>query len=97
MSRGEPIRDSVEYVVCLLTLISFICLVPSAGRLSPPRRTSQLRTNFSSGYFRNLWSRLDFAGKPLKSCVDVLPIGIVEIWNLNGTNRVNPSHLPELF
>ncbi|KAI0279192.1 hypothetical protein BGY98DRAFT_970046, partial [Russula aff. rugulosa BPL654] len=28
----------------------------------------------------------DFIDKPLKSCVDVIHTGIVEIWNLNDTN-----------
>jgi hypothetical protein len=65
--------------VCVPTLISFICLVPRAGR---------------NGGWRNLCSSIYFMDKPLKSCVDVIHTGIVDIWNLNDTNRVSPPHFP---
>ncbi|KAI0285724.1 hypothetical protein BC826DRAFT_1050460 [Russula brevipes] len=31
----------------------------------------------------DLWSSLDFAGQPLKNCVNIIHVDIVEIWNLN--------------
>ena len=97
ISRGKAIRASIEYVVCPSTLISFICLVPRAGRqpeggcIYPADKP----IDFSSGQWRNLWSPgLEFAEKRLKNFVDVIHTGIVEIWNLNDTNGVS-SHFPD--
>ena len=36
-----------------------------------------------SGYWRNLWSSVDFADQTLKNCVKIIHDDIVEIWNLN--------------
>jgi len=36
-----------------------------------------------SRYWRSLWSSLDFAGQPLKNCVNIIHVDIIEIWNLN--------------
>ncbi|KAI9439394.1 hypothetical protein BJY52DRAFT_1217284 [Lactarius psammicola] len=36
-----------------------------------------------SRYWRHLWSSDDFAGHSLKSCVNVIHVDLVEIWNLN--------------
>ena len=36
-----------------------------------------------SGYWRSLWSSLDFADQLLKNCVNIIHDDIVEIWNLN--------------
>ena len=35
-----------------------------------------------SGYWRSLWSSLDFADQTLKNCVNVIHDDIIEIWNL---------------
>ena len=40
------------------------------------------------GYWRGLWSSLDFADQALKECVNVIHTDIVEIWNLNDKTRV---------
>ena len=98
--RGKAIRACIEYVVCVPTLISFICLVPELDEtvgISTPR-TSQFREiDLLSGYWRNLYSRVDFMDKPLKSCVDVIHAGIVDLWNLNDANRVSSPHFPDFF
>ena len=44
---------------------------------------------FRLGYWRSLWSSLDFADQPLKSCVNIIHVDIVEIWNLYDRNRVS--------
>ncbi|KAH9998788.1 hypothetical protein BJV77DRAFT_1064755 [Russula vinacea] len=52
-------------------------------------------------YWRSLWSSLDFADQPLKSCVNIIHVDIVEIWNLYDRNRyllsnqfkINMSHV----
>ena len=41
-----------------------------------------------SGYWRSLWSSLDFADQSLKDCVNIIHYDIVEIWNLNDKNEV---------
>ncbi|KAN0107065.1 hypothetical protein V8E52_010510 [Russula decolorans] len=54
-----------------------------------------------SRYWRSLWSSLDFADQPLKSCVNIIHVDIVEIWNLYDRNRylssnqfkINISHI----
>jgi len=54
-----------------------------------------------SRYWRSLWSSLDFADQPLKSCVNIIHVDIVEIWNLYDRNRylssnqfkINMSHV----
>ena len=47
------------------------------------------------GYWRGLWSSLDFADQPLKDCVNVIHTDIVEIWNLKDRNKV--SSLPSFL
>jgi len=52
-------------------------------------------------YWRSLWSSLDFADQPLKSCVNIIHVDIVEIWNLFDRHRylssnqfkINMSHI----
>ncbi|KAF8267151.1 hypothetical protein EI94DRAFT_1802156 [Lactarius quietus] len=39
------------------------------------------------GYWRSLWSSLDFADQTLKNCVKIIHDDIVEIWNMNDRNR----------
>jgi len=54
-----------------------------------------------SRYWRSLWSSLDFADQPLKSCVNIIHVDIVEIWNLFDRHRylssnqfkINMSHI----
>ncbi|KAN0135844.1 hypothetical protein V8E53_006296 [Lactarius tabidus] len=36
-----------------------------------------------SRYWRRLWASVDFADHPLKSCVNIIHVDLVEIWNLN--------------
>jgi len=48
------------------------------------------------GYWRNLWSSVDFTGHPLKDCLNVIHEDIVEIWNLNDRTRVS-SPFSQLF
>jgi hypothetical protein len=93
-SRDITIQASIEYVVCLPSLISFICLVLRIGR---SREYIDLTNEpivtkyFLLGYWRSLWSSLDFADQPLKSCVNIIHIDIVEIWNLYDKNRVSSA------
>ncbi|KAI0276081.1 hypothetical protein BGY98DRAFT_1188012 [Russula aff. rugulosa BPL654] len=52
-------------------------------------------------YWRNLWSSHDFAEQPLKSCVNIIHIDIIKIWNLYDRRRylssnqfkINMSHV----
>jgi hypothetical protein len=96
-SLSRAIRASIEYVVCLPTLISFICLVLRNGR---SRKYIDLTDNpipttcFPLGYWRNLWSNLDFADKPVKHCVNVIHIDIVKIWDLDDRNGVSSFSCP---
>ena len=48
-----------------------------------------LTNYYPSGYWRNLWSSLDFADQPLKSCVNIIHVDIVEIWNLCDKTKVS--------
>jgi hypothetical protein len=50
-----------------------------------------------SEYWRSLWSSLDFAGQPLKSCVNIIHIDIIKIWNLYDRRKVGFSQLPYCF
>ena len=96
-SRDITIQAAVEYVVCLAILTLFICLVPGLDESVSisTSRTSQIWTKrFPLGYWRNLWSSLDFADQPLKSCVSVIHNDIVEIWNLYDKTKVSSSQLP---
>ncbi|KAI9451140.1 hypothetical protein BJY52DRAFT_1191197 [Lactarius psammicola] len=40
-----------------------------------------------SGYWHHLWSSVDFADHTLKSCVNIIHVDLVEIWNLNDKTR----------
>ncbi|KAH8985737.1 hypothetical protein EDB86DRAFT_3083324 [Lactarius hatsudake] len=40
-----------------------------------------------SGYWRRLWSSVEFADHTLKSCVNIVHVDLVEIWNLNDKAR----------
>ncbi|KAF8489086.1 hypothetical protein F5888DRAFT_1731195 [Russula emetica] len=42
----------------------------------------------------DLWSSLDFADQPLKSCVNIIHVDIVEIWNLFDRHRVSSPQFP---
>ena len=96
-SLSPAIRASIEYVVCLPTLISFICLALRNGRSREYIDLTDNRiptTCFPLGYWRNLWSNLDFADKPVKHCVNVIHIDIVKIWNLDDRNGVSSFSCP---
>jgi len=43
-------------------------------------------------YWINLWSSLDFVDQFLKSCVNIIHVDIVEIWNLYDKNRYLSSN-----
>ena len=99
-SRDITIQASIEYVVCLPTSISFICLILRIGRSRQyiDLMDEPILTNCSPlGYWGNLWSSLDFADQPLKSCVNIIHTDIVEIWNLHDKNRVSSVQLPCCF
>ena len=92
VNRDIFIQASIEYVVIFpnsgLIYVLDLQSRPSA-RVSPPCRIEQVLTAMVSlGYWRGLWSRLDFADRPLKECLNVIHADIVEIWNLNDTTRV---------
>ena len=79
-SPSRAIQASIKYVVCLLTLISFISLVLRIGR----RREYVYLTNqtisdklFTLGYWCNLWSSLYFADLSLKDCVTVTSFTLI--------------------
>ena len=99
-SRDISIQTSVEYVDCLPTFMSFICFILRIGRsreyidlMDEPFPTNY----FPLGYWRNLRSSLDFAGQPLKSCVNIIHVDIVEIWNLCDKTEVSSPQLPCCF
>jgi hypothetical protein len=39
-------------------------------------------------YWRRLWSSVNFDDHPLKSCVNIIHVDLVEIWNLNDKTGV---------
>ena len=41
------------------------------------------------GYWRSLWSSMDFADQTLNNCVNIIHTDIVEIWNMNDRTRVS--------
>ena len=49
----------------------------------------------SAEYWRRLLSSVDFDEHPLKSCVDIIHIDLVEIWNVN--DRTGVGFLPDLL
>ena len=86
------IQASVEYVVLFLLfcfrLHSFLELDAVVSTL---RRWILADSNIAitmSGYWSSLWLRSDFAHKPLKNCVDIIHLDIVEIWNINDKKKV---------
>ena len=96
-SRDITIQASIEYVVCFPTLVLFIYLILRIGRSREyiDHTDEPILTNyFPLGYWRSLWSSLDFADQPLKSCVNIIHVDIVEIWNLYDRNRVSSPYLP---
>ena len=99
-SRDISIQASIEYVVSLPTFISFICLILRIGRSREyiDLMDEPIPTNYSPlGYWRNLWSSLDFADQPLKSCVNIIHFDIVEIWNLCDKTKVSSQSLAVLI
>ncbi|KAI0275763.1 hypothetical protein BGY98DRAFT_39102 [Russula aff. rugulosa BPL654] len=54
-----------------------------------------------SRYWRSLWSSLEFSDQPLKSCVNIIHVDIIEIWNMYDRHRylssnqfkINMSHV----
>jgi hypothetical protein len=94
-SRDISIQASIEYVGCLPILISLIRLVPRIGRIREYIDLTD-KPNIDKlilGYWRNLWSSLDFIDQFLKSCVNIIHLDIVEIWNLRDKSRVSSPQL----
>ena len=90
-SRDITIQASIEYV-CLPPFILFTNLIFRIGRSREhiDLMHKPILTNYyPSGYWRNLWSSLDFADQPLKSCVNIIHVDIVEIWNLCDKTKVS--------
>jgi hypothetical protein len=95
-SRNITIEASIEYVSGLLSPISFICLVLRVGRSREfiDLTDEPILRNYSPlGYWCSLSSSPDFADQPLQSCVNIIHIDIVEIWNLFDKNRVSSPQL----
>ena len=92
-------HSSFHWVRCLFLDIRLIYLfwfseLDEAVSIST-LRTSQVWWTYSPlGYWRSLWSSLDFADQPLKSCVNIIHVDIVEIWNLFDRHKVNSPQLP---
>ena len=52
-----------------------------------------LQIRFLLGYWRSLWSSMDFVDQPLKNCVKAIHADIVEIWNMDDKTKVSaPCH-----
>jgi hypothetical protein len=99
-SRDITIQASIEYVACLLPFILFIYLIFRIGRSRKYIDLTHkpiLTNDFPLGYWRNLWSSLDFADQPLKSCVNIIHVDIVEIWNLCDKTKVSSPQSPCCF
>ena len=99
-SRDIKIQASIEYVVCLPPFILFIDLILRIGRsreYMDLMHKPHLTNYFPSGYWCNLWSSLHFANQLLGSCVDIIHVDIVEIWNLCDKSKVSSPPLPCCF
>jgi hypothetical protein len=99
-SHDITIQASIEYVVCLPTFVSFICLVLRIGRSREHVDLTAepvLTNRFPLGYWRNLCSSLDFTGQSLESCVDIIHVDIIALWNLYDKKRVSSPQLPRCF
>ena len=96
-SQDITIQASIEYVLRLSTLISFICLVFRIGRSREYMDLTDERILIKfipSEYWRNLWSSPGFTGQTLDNCVNVIHIDIIEIWNLYDRDRVSSLDVP---
>jgi hypothetical protein len=97
------IEASIEYVDPLIPLSNtiFIYLVPRVGQsrkyIHLEKPSQFLRNHVHLGYWRNLQSSLDFVDQTLESCVNVLHVDIVEIWNLNDGDNVSYLRFPYCF
>jgi hypothetical protein len=86
------IHASIEYVVCLSRFISLSVFVLRIGRSRQYIKFTDepiLINLFPLGYWRTLYSNLEFADQPLKSCVNIIHVDIIDIWNLYDRHRVS--------
>ena len=98
-SPSRVINASIEYV-CLSpdSYLVFIGLVlkertrPCVCR--PHRQPNSEKNYFALGFWRNLWSSLDFADKPVKDCVNLIHIDIIKIWDLDDRSGVSSFGCP---
>ena len=104
--RDISIQTSIKYVVsiCLLLelLISYLLVpVPRAGQSGEYIHLSHKTISdidFSPlGRWCRLWSRLDFVDQPLKNCVNILHVDIVNIWEQYDGDNVSSPQLHSCF
>ena len=91
-SRDITIQASIEYVVSSESYLIYpfvLRIRQSRKYIDPTDKPIRLTIDFPLGYWRNLWSSLDFADRPLKSCMSIIHVDIVEIWNVYDKIRVS--------
>ncbi|KAI0269639.1 hypothetical protein BGY98DRAFT_1180030 [Russula aff. rugulosa BPL654] len=92
---AELVSVMPQYSALINNLIVTTDRFIMGSRAAPSSRIGRSR------YWRSLWSSLDFADQPLKSCVNIIHVDIVEIWNLFDRHRyllsnqfkINMSHI----
>ena len=93
VNRDIFIQASIEYVAFVPNFVSFIYVIFRIGRSRKLNRladSSQFKQlYFRIGYWRDLWSSVDFIELPLKDCLNVIHEDIVEMWNLSDRTRVS--------
>ena len=101
VNRDIFIQASIECVAFVPNTISLIYLIFRIGRSREFNRladSSQFKQPyFRIGYWRDLWSSVDFTEKPLKDCLNVIHKDIIEIWNLNDRTRVSSPFFSALL
>jgi hypothetical protein len=96
------IQASIECVLLsrgsqLINLFWFPELGEAASTYTPQTEANSDRFIFPLGYWRSLWSSLDFADQPLKNCVNIIHVDIIEVWNLNDKTSVSYPQLSCCF
>ena len=93
VSRDVIIQTSIEYVLLFHLLsrsyISFPELVEIVSMFTWRTQASFYRFIFLLGYWRSLWSSMDFADQTLKNCVKAIHADIVELWNMDDRTGVS--------
>ena len=84
-SRTSLIKATIEYVVCIPTLVLFIYFLRNGRRSEYIDLNRRANSDvFPLEYWRNLWSNGEFTNEPpisLKDCVKLIHNDIVTIWN----------------